>query len=167
MAAQVPSNGLNVDKGLSFPATVAGQSGVNVLDDYEEGTFTGLFSTDAGNYTMQSGYSTGYYTKVGNVVSVQAYLAGQSESLDDGHQVKITGLPFTALNENSGSTAITVGYAAALNITAGHAVTGYVKKNTTEAPLQVFDAAGGSTSMNVGELSADGEIKFSGTYRVA
>ena len=37
MAAQVPSNGINLDKGLSFPATVAAQSGANILDEYEEG----------------------------------------------------------------------------------------------------------------------------------
>jgi hypothetical protein len=42
MAAQVPTNGLNIDKGLSFPATVAAQSGGNVLDEYEEGTVSGL-----------------------------------------------------------------------------------------------------------------------------
>ena len=33
MAAQIPSNGLNIDKGLSFPATISAQSGANVLDD--------------------------------------------------------------------------------------------------------------------------------------
>ena len=167
MAAQVPSNGLNIDKGLSFPATVAGQSGVNVLDDYEEGTFTCVFSTASGSYTMQSGYTTGFYTKLGNTVTIQGYAAGQSESLDDGHAVTITGLPFTSSNENHGVSTIGVGYGGALNITAGHAVSGFVKKNSAILQLTLFDTTGGATYMNVGELSADAEIIFGGTYTVA
>ena len=168
MAATIPTNGIVLSSGLnvadgdvvlasghgiSFAATsdVSGMAS-ELLDDYEEGTWTGTFRTTAGHYTMASGYNTCYYTKVGNVVSVQAYLAGSSEGLDDGHDVKIDGLPFSTLNENSGAGAITVGYAAALNITAGHSVSGFVLKNNNQIQLTVFDAAAGMTYMNVGEL---------------
>ena len=44
MAAQVPSNGLNIDKGLKFPATANMQSDGNTLDDYEVGYYTVSFT---------------------------------------------------------------------------------------------------------------------------
>ena len=44
MAAQVPSNGLNIDAGLKFPATASMQSDGNTLDDYEAGYYTVSFA---------------------------------------------------------------------------------------------------------------------------
>ena len=158
--------------GINFAAaaggTYADASGMasELLDDYEEGTWTGTFRTAAGHYTMQSSYTTGFYTRIGNIVSVTAYLAGQSESLDDGHSVLIDGLPYVADAANSGYQAIAVGYANSLNSTAGYNIAGYTNKNTNQIQLTRFDLAGGTSSMTVGELTEDGEILFSCTYRV-
>ena len=158
--------------GINFAAaaggTYADASGMasELLDDYEEGTWTGTFRTDAGHYTMQSSYTTGFYTRIGNIVSVNAYLAGQSEGLDDAHSVLIDGLPYVADSANSGYQAIAVGYANSLNSTAGQNIAGYTNKNTNQIQLTRFDLAGGTSSMTVGELTSDGEILFSCTYRV-
>ena len=93
MAAQVPSNGINLDKGLSFPATVSAQSGGNVLDDYEEGDFTAAWTIGAGTITLHSSYDQLTYTKVGRMVHIQGYVESSAESSASG--TLRMNLPFT------------------------------------------------------------------------
>ena len=67
----------------------------NLLDDYEEGTFTAtLVATGS---TFQYTYRTGSYTKIGNTVYFNLYiqLDGGGNSFV-GNAVTITGLPFTS-----------------------------------------------------------------------
>jgi hypothetical protein len=53
--------------GITFPATQSASSDANTLDDYEEGTFSPtIFS---GFTSPTYGNQTGYYTKIGNVVT--------------------------------------------------------------------------------------------------
>jgi hypothetical protein len=61
----VPNSGT----GITFPATQAASSDANTLDDYEEGTFTPTLTSAGGTLTSVS-VGTGYYTKVGNVVTI-------------------------------------------------------------------------------------------------
>ena len=73
-------------KGIDFSANTddygTPASGAEVLDDYEEGTWTASYggSTDAGTYT-----------KIGRMVYANVLIQGASESF-----TAITGLPFTA-----------------------------------------------------------------------
>ena len=64
----------------------------NKLDDYEEGEWTPAYSSTGGTY----GYTTqnGHYTKVGNMVTVAAYIRTSSVSATSHNLVKVTGLPF-------------------------------------------------------------------------
>jgi hypothetical protein len=56
-------------KGIDFSAT-SGTGTSELLDDYEEGTFTArLWDADSGGNSSAT-TATGYYTKVGNIVSV-------------------------------------------------------------------------------------------------
>ena len=86
-------------KGIDFSAATpdgSGTTGSEVLDDYEEGTFTvGWVST--GN-TFTPNTTTGYYTKVGNLVTVTyaAYMAGAPTIVTSGNGVTFTGLPFAS-----------------------------------------------------------------------
>ena len=84
MAAQVPSNGLNIDKGLKFPATVALQSDANTLDDYEEGHYTVAFTCGSGSVGVNTSYDQAMYQKVGKRVFVQGYIEINSESSASG-----------------------------------------------------------------------------------
>mgnify|MGYP003148641612 CR=1 FL=1 len=71
-------------KGVHLGVTSATAS--NLLDDYEEGTWTPSFTN------VNSGATAGTYTKIGRKVFCTAVLqAGGTASFD------ITGLPFTAL----------------------------------------------------------------------
>ena len=78
---------------IKFPATQNASADANTLDDYEEGTFTAAISTASG--TVSANDTTGYYTKIGNQVSVRGYLNVTGVSSPSG-VANITGLPFTS-----------------------------------------------------------------------
>ena len=76
----------NASKGVYLGVTSATAS--NLLDDYEEGTFTPTWS----GYSTQASTS-GRFVKVGNQVTVYAKLV--TGTSNDGSSVSITNLPFT------------------------------------------------------------------------
>lgn len=78
--------------GVTFPATASLSSDPNTLDDYEEGTWTpgqGSGVTVIGTYS-----SSGTYTKVGRLVTVQFVVAGSTSIAVTSGANFITGLPF-------------------------------------------------------------------------
>jgi hypothetical protein len=86
-------------KGIDFSATTEGSGTMTseLLNDYEEGTFTPSLATDDINFTSV-GYTTqtAKYTKVGNLVTIAGTIQTSSvvKGLANG-AVVITGLPFT------------------------------------------------------------------------
>ena len=86
--------------GIDFSATSDGGTlGSELLDDYEEGTYTPLMyghSTGTGSDTISG---NGYYTKVGNVVTTTLVFSNKNgNDLPSGgsEQLRISGLPFNA-----------------------------------------------------------------------
>jgi len=71
--------------GIKFPATQVPSADANTLDDYEEGTFTPSFSFSgaAVGAIYSSVYNRGWYTKVGNLVTLKMSLV----VLDEGTSV--------------------------------------------------------------------------------
>ena len=63
-----------VGGGVNFPTTQIPWSDSNVLDDYEEGTFTPTIGDGTNNYTLN--VAVGTYTKVGNLVHVDVTVGG-------------------------------------------------------------------------------------------
>ena len=60
--------------GISFPATQSASSDANTLDDYEEGTWT---PNQGSGLTVVGAFSSvGYYTKIGNTVTIWGYVKG-------------------------------------------------------------------------------------------
>ena len=184
MAATIPTNGIVLNSGLNVAdgdVTLASGHGINfaatsdatgqaseLLDDYEEGTWTGVFKSTNGNFTMNSSYTTGLYTKVGNLVSIQAYLGGSSESLSDSDTVLIGGLPFTAASGDTGYCSISVGYVASFASSQYSSIGGYVNNNSTDIQLtRMMDIVSGATSLRVDEITENGQIIFQCTYRAA
>ena len=83
---------LQLNGGITFPATQSASTDVNTLDDYEEGTWTVSDSSGAGlTFTNTSGI----YTKVGRLVTCNVIF--QYPVTVDGSQARIS-LPFTASN---------------------------------------------------------------------
>ena len=81
----------------------------NTLDDYEEGTWTAVFTSVSGSTTIDSDNDTGTYTKVGRVVTITGEFYVSAISSPSGHWY-ITNLPFTCatLTEASGRVGIQV-----------------------------------------------------------
>ena len=65
------------------------------LDSYEEGSFTLTAApSSSGTLTLNSSYNTGVYTRVGNLVHIQAYLSISGNNSATGY-VQLSSLPFT------------------------------------------------------------------------
>ena len=89
-------------KGIDFSATSngSGTTSSELLNDYEEGTWTPTIigSGTAGTYTLSG--TVAYYTKIGNQVTVFANFGFSAASGGSGY-VTIGGLPFSYRTNNS------------------------------------------------------------------
>jgi hypothetical protein len=155
-------------KGIDFSATSNSFSGSmtsELLNDYEEGTWTPVITDLTNDATMDGTYTRGSYIKIGKQVTVRGYILTTSLGSVTGN-VKIKGLPFT----NGGGFASlgggSIGTASGLNITAGHSVHISTPIGENHLGLNVGDAATGTTEMTAAEWSADGQIQMLATYFV-
>ena len=89
-------------KGIDFSATTDGSGTMTseLLDDYEEGTFTPTLTQGVTNPTYNTTWTKGHYTKIGNIVRVhlRLFLTGGTTTQN---QARIGGLPFTCLDTDS------------------------------------------------------------------
>lgn len=156
--------------GIDFSATADGSGSTTseLLDDYEEGTWTPVL-TDGTNNASSSGGVRGDYTKIGNLVHYSLNLATNSLGSVSG-SIYIEGLPFTSSSTAGTENPISSAKASGLNIATtsywGHSISGYVEVNTTRIKLEIWDAITGTSAMQSSEWTADGACIISGTYRV-
>ena len=91
--------------GISFAATAnTGATGASMaselLDDYEEGTWTPAFD-DAGGGTFGYSSQSGTYTKIGRLVYCQFSIVVSSVSSLSGSIMRITGQPFSSNSDEN------------------------------------------------------------------
>jgi len=154
--------------GITFPATVSASSDANTLDDYEEGTWTPILTTDGTNFTSVS-YSTqtGSYTKIGNICYVRGTLTTSAVTIGGATtNVVISGLPFTVLGDDS---TINCNYASSW---AGEEpLNGLTNNNSTRFYLYYRATVdGGSITTkpsDVGTGAGSNVLYFSGVFTVA
>ena len=80
--------------GVTFNGDTAA---ANALDDYEEGTWTPLLKNNSNNSAATMSMQVGWYTKVGNLVTVGGSLVWSSNGSNaNGGYTVISGLPFAA-----------------------------------------------------------------------
>jgi len=154
--------------GIDFSATGdgAGTDSSELLDDYEEGAWTPTYRQGSNN---PAAYATqyGYYTKVGGVVHASGYLTVNGLASMSGTLV-ISGLPYTIQNLTSGFSSVNIGYYENLNLpTDNTSVMGYADANTVDLNLRIGNNTASSASMTAAQLSANGGMIFSVTYRAA
>jgi len=152
-------------KGIDFSAT-ANSSGTmtsELLNDYEEGTWTPTISDGTNNATMTATYNRGQYIKVGRQVTVTGYVLTDSLGSVSG-DIRITGLPYTNGSGYGYISAMVAGAGAALNITAGYNITGVVSTGQAYIGLNIWDSAGGTTALQASEFSSDGQLQIACTY---
>ena len=158
------SGGVNVTGGIGLGGTGA----ANILNDYEEGTFTPTFKNSGGVEVDAYSIQTGFYTKVGRLVHVRGFVVVNGISnLGSSNPIFLGGLPFDSENLTNGHSVGTFNYGQGLNITAGHVVAGHLGNNTTNVNLTVWNVSTGVGDFTFGLLSGDGGIMFSIHYHVA
>jgi len=135
------ANGIALPSGLGidFSATSdgSGTTTSELLDDYEEGTWTPVFNGTTGNPTLtySSGYPWGKYTKIGNLVTIAFELRTTARSGGSGN-ISITGLPFTP--PSSQFTGIAEIYNVDLDVNAKYVIS-YINNDSTIRFDQVRD----------------------------
>ena len=102
---------LDAGNGIDFSDTAnAGVSTPSeLLDDYEEGTFTPAYISASGTFSYQSPGQLGTYTKIGNLVTCQSWLYLSSVGGVTGNDLYIGGMPFTSKNITNYSASGSVG----------------------------------------------------------
>ena len=154
-------------KGIDFSATSnsSGTMTSELLNDYEEGTWSPVITDLTNDATMDGTYTRGTYTKIGRQVTVRGYILTTSLGSVTGN-VKIKGLPFTNGSGFGSLGGGSIGTASGLNITAGHSVHISTPLGQNHLGLSVGDDAAGTTEMTAAEWSADGQVQMLATYFV-
>jgi hypothetical protein len=144
---------------LSGGVYLGGTGSANLLDDYEEGTWTPVFSSNFGVVTYSGQH--GYYTKVGRIVTANFHLGWTARSTSGGgYGVSVENLPFVAPNLAPRATGGVLAVSGFENIPMGAGLDsrthggGYMNTNTNSFSLRF-------SSLSASEVSPDGS---SGTY---
>jgi hypothetical protein len=148
-------------KGIDFSATSdgSGSTGSEVLDDYEEGTWTPVL-TGAGGGTHSG---SGLYTKVGNIVHVSFKNENFSNTGFSGI-LTITGLPFAAISEQANVFGLTYN----LSFTGYTSISAQTDGGGGVLRLVKSGSGLGYADLNATDLNATGNYHRSTlTYRIA
>jgi len=156
-------------KGIDFSAN-ANASGMTseLLDDYEEGTWTPVLSSTGATIT-QTNY--GHYTKIGDLVTAYCYCAVTALSGTTSNSARLTGLPFSTISSTNSFASGTVGqwYYTGWRANA-KMLTTYLDVSGNQAQLAwVFDstAEGYVTAAELKPTGTTSGIMFSYTYKAA
>tara|TARA_R100000353_G_scaffold12360_2_gene12784 strand:+ start:657 stop:1307 length:651 start_codon:yes stop_codon:yes gene_type:complete len=155
--------------GIDFSA-VADGSGMTseLLDDYEEGTFSPVPSGASTTFTIN--HQRGFYTKIGNTVTFQLYLmfyASNIVSGNGGNPFSITGLPYTIKNNDRYNPAFTIGRTYNFDIDSDKRIYAFGDSNNTEIKLIVESDDTTGTLLTVQQVDRSTCLTFiTGVYQV-
>jgi hypothetical protein len=138
-------------QGIDFSATTEGSGTMTseLLADYEEGTFTPVYTGSGGNPTVAYDTQSGVYTKVGRLVTYRIGLVTTSASGGSG-DLGISGLPFAAASGQGCSLQFSLGFASNVlqpvsQISNVILYDTYAGTSNTQVPVTALTGAGGST----------------------
>jgi hypothetical protein len=151
-------------KGIDFSATPSGSGTMTseLLNDYEEGTWTIGISFGGAATGITYTQNTGKYTKVGRLVTVFGAVDLLNKGSSTGNAA-ITGLPFTIGSASSDYSAASLQL---VNITFADFPMGFGNPTTTTIPLQEVTNAGVRTNLTDADFANNSAIIFSLTYSV-
>ena len=153
--------------GIDFSATAdgGGVSGTTManelLNDYEEGSFTGGFNDFNGSYSN----NTGQYVKIGNFVCATIMIQGSGGS--GSGDLKLTNLPFVSDGVTIGSLYRSVGNVFGYQglVTGGLEISAIITNNTSHAILVGTNNNAVATTLNRNGLNSTAfEIQITVTY---
>jgi hypothetical protein len=157
-------------KGVHLGVTTA--TAANLLDDYETGTFTPTLNGTAGapsgvSYNRQNGW----YEKVGDMVTIHAWMDAASMSSVPAGGLTVTGLPFTSINSTEFYHPVYVGYAANFSGTESPQA-GYLSVNATLVNMVTNAGSDGRSGLNdtvtcSAAMSGNEALMITANYRSA
>lgn len=147
---------------IQFPASQSASADANTLDDYEEGTWTIGISFGSGTTGITYTRNTGYYTKIGNVVTVVGFLTLSAKGSSTG-SADLTGLPFTIVNNLAGYGASALRFH---TITFTGQFQGEGVTNATKITLSEITEDGTYSILNNTNFANNSAIILNFTYRV-
>ena len=154
-------------KGIDFSATSDGSGTMTseVLDDYEEGTWTpalsGSVTAGSTTYLVQ----VGKYEKIGRQVTIRGRIAVNLKGTLDG-AVSITGLPYTSSASSGAQGILNFGYASNLGITASESLTCLMGLSATTGGIKIWNATTGTSNLDDSEIGDAISLYFEGSYHV-
>ena len=86
--------------GVLFPDTQVASADANMLDDYEEGTWTPLIGGISGESGQTYTTQNGNYTKIGRKVTLTFHVVMSVAGTISGAYLNISGMPFTPTDSN-------------------------------------------------------------------
>ena len=145
---------------IAFPATAVPSADANTLDDYEEGTWTPVYSGSAGSkgatsYTTQSGS----YTKIGRSVILHMNLV-LSNNGDWTNEVGISGVPFMPVTAG-------IGMLSSSNITyTGDLIAYVLDAGAPYVIIYVVSSGGTRIPLNCSDVPDNGGFRLSIPYEI-
>jgi hypothetical protein len=143
---------------LSFPATAIPSTDPNTIDDYKEGTWTMGVTFGGGTTGITYGTQEGYFTKIGNVVTISGYMTLTSKGSSTG-TAAITGLPYIV----GGYAAVTMRLTA---ITFANQYQGYTTIGQQTISLEEVTEAGVMTNLTDADFANNSTIMVNCMYWV-
>jgi len=151
-------------KGIDFSADASPAAGMTaeILDDYEEGTWTPVLGGQGGTSGQSYGNQNGTYTKVGRSVTCCFYVNMTTKGTITG-DLHLLGLPFTC---GSGKRSVAaLGYINKFTLTADHFISTYVEQSTTAIFIQEAEGEGDNVaSLSTSNVEDSTELMGSVTY---
>ena len=157
-------------KGIDFSAT-SGTGTSELFDDYEEGTWTAIYTADTPPttpFTMANISAT--YTKIGRLVTVRAYMQTNNvNTAGAAGGVRIAGLPYASATDEW--SVLTIGFASSFAI--NYPLYGLVRAGTTEVTMLIRATASGAntslalTDLTTGASAGQNQLVVFGQYYAA
>ena len=154
------------EKGIDFSNQTSPGAGMTseLLDRYEEGTWTPTLLGTTTNPTVSYATQGGDYTRIGNLLHC-TFIVGTSANTGGAGSILIGGLPFTqSASTNKRTESAIAGYN--LNVTSGTyqlAVEGRASVDTLLIRMSVDDAAWANPAWS---LATDASVYFSGSITI-
>ena len=150
-------------KGIDFSAD-SHASGMTseLLDDYEEGTWTPVLTPAGGSITPLAAFTGGTYTKIGDLVTVNGIVYVSSVSSPTG-LLSVTGLPFASKSGTQNYRAGTI-YVGDMVATLNSPV--QISLNPGSATLYISKIVNGAAAAISADVQAASDIRFSISYQV-
>lgn len=146
---------------------IGADAAANLLDDYEEGTFTPIFADETTGGNSATGTNIkGRYTKVGRMVHIAITASNiVTAGMTGANTLSIQGLPFTTISSSGFNQ---TGNIYSSHVTFADQLCPYVGQNKIYSQIRNIVSAGGGALLKVQDLnSGSADIYIQITYEAA